>query len=346
MRRLPRNLGGPAGSGAADRVKVLYIGGYSRSGSTLLLRALGEAPGVVAVGELVNIWSRGYGDDQLCGCGEPFTHCAFWSEVSREAFGVPSTGVMASHYRTLQRRVHEFPGYLQLWNPWLRSSGYRKALGEYAEVLTALYRAVARVSESSLVVDSSKLPQFARMLADVPGVELHVVHLVRDSRGSAYSWTRPKVRTEIHWSRQEMQRYNVVRSSAEWDAYNLLFGLDRRRPRSYQLLRYEDLVRAPGEQLAQLAERIDEPTTASALRSTTDEVAFVRSHTVSGNPSRFVSGPTQISGDDAWRTSMPRSQRIAVTAMTAPLLRRYGYPLRPGRASLGEVPTPGSVAKG
>jgi hypothetical protein len=333
------------GASTADRVKVLYIGGYSRSGSTLLLRALAEAPGVVAVGELVNIWSRGYSDDQLCGCGEPFTVCAFWSEVSRAAFGVSSAAVAASHYRSLQRRVHEFPGYLQLWSPWMRNGGFRRSLREYADALTALYRAVAKVSQSSLVVDSSKLPQFARVLAEVPGIELHVVHLVRDSRGSAYSWTRPKVRTEIHWSREEMKRYNVLRSSVEWDAYNLLFGMDRKLPASYMLLRYEDLVRAPGKRLADLAMHIGEPAVAAALSSTSEQVALARSHTVSGNPSRFVSGTTQISGDDTWRNAMPRNQRILVTAMTAPLLRRYGYPIRAGGAPLDEVSGPGPVSK-
>lgn len=305
--------------------KVLYIGGYSRSGSTLLLRVMAEAPGVVAVGELVNIWSRGYVDNQLCGCGEPFLQCPFWNDVSREAFGRASDDVPAHDVLRLQRRVHEFPGYLALWIPPLRRGGYRAALSEYCGVLTSLYRAIASVSGCPLVVDSSKLPQYARLLSEVPDLDLHVVHLVRDSRGSAFSWTRPKVRTEIHWSRQEMERYSVVRSSAEWDAYNVLLSIDHNRPNSYMVMRYEDLVAQPGERLAVLAEHIGEPDIATQLRTTRHEVALAVSHTVSGNPSRFVSGETRISDDDEWRRAMPRRQKAAVTTMTAPLLLRYGY---------------------
>ena len=41
------------------RATVLYIGGMGRSGSTLVDRVLGQAPGVCSVGELVFLWERG-----------------------------------------------------------------------------------------------------------------------------------------------------------------------------------------------------------------------------------------------------------------------------------------------
>jgi hypothetical protein len=55
------------------------------------------------------------------------------------------------------------------------------------------------------------------------------------------------------------------------------------------------------------------------------------SHTVAGNPMRFRTGPTQLRRDDAWRTELPRGRRRLVTALTAPLLARYGYLRRSGR---------------
>jgi hypothetical protein len=317
----------------AEKIKVLYIGGYSRSGSTLLLRVMAEAHGVVAVGELVNIWSRAFEGNQLCGCGQPFRRCPFWSEVSHAAFGITSDEVPAKDLGRLQREVHEYPGYLKLWLPTLRTASYQRALDEYSGIIGSLYRAIAEVSGSRLIIDSSKLPQFARMLSEVPSIELHLVHLVRDSRGTAFSWRRPKVRTEIHWSRQEMKRYSVVRSAAEWDAYNILLSLDRNRPQSYALLRYEDLVRAPGKTLAILAENAGEHAIASELCLTRDEVALNISHTVSGNPSRFISGITQITSDEEWQNSMPPAERLITTAMTAPLLYRYGYPIGTGHRS-------------
>ena len=71
-------------------MKVLYIAGVGRSGSTLLERMLGAVPGSVNTGELNAIFSRVASQDQRCGCGEPFSACAFWA--SRRRRGVRRLG--------------------------------------------------------------------------------------------------------------------------------------------------------------------------------------------------------------------------------------------------------------
>lgn len=318
------------------RMKVVYIGGYSRSGSTMLLRVLGEATTTVAVGELIYIWERGYLGDQLCGCGEPFTRCSFWNEISQAVFDLPSDKVPAAQLAGLQRRIHGYRAFPALWMPPLRSVAYRRDLSEYGDVVRRLYEAVSAVSGARVVLDSSKVPQFARMLSELPELDLHVVHLVRDSRGTAYSWQRQKIRTEIHWTTQAMDRHSLLRSSIEWDIFNLLFGIDGRRPTSYTLIRYEDLVQDPGATLVAVARAIGEERMASELGSTSEEVGLKMSHTVAGNPSRFSSGKTRISADEEWRSAMRRRQQLVVTAATAPLLRHYGYALRAKRESNGQ----------
>ena len=55
--------------------KVLYIGGFGRSGSTLVERILGQLPGFCSAGEIVFLWQRGLIDGQLCGCGVPVPEC-------------------------------------------------------------------------------------------------------------------------------------------------------------------------------------------------------------------------------------------------------------------------------
>jgi len=83
----------PAGEGAdgatapGGEPTVVYITGSGRSGSTLLERALGSAPGLVNVGELFDIFRRDAAQTERCGCGEPFATCPFWAEVARRAFG-------------------------------------------------------------------------------------------------------------------------------------------------------------------------------------------------------------------------------------------------------------------
>src|SRR6185312_11260354 len=92
----PRSGRIPVGSVAAailppevdgTQPRILSIAGAGRSGSTLLAMLLGGLPGCTAVGELRHIWERGVIANRLCGCGEPFHECPFWTAVGREAFG-------------------------------------------------------------------------------------------------------------------------------------------------------------------------------------------------------------------------------------------------------------------
>jgi hypothetical protein len=67
-------------------------------------------------------------------------------------------------------------------------------------------------------------------------------------------------------------------------------------------------------------------------------VTLAPTHSVKGNPDRFRTGPIEIRLDDEWRRAMrPRDRRV-VTALTWPLLLRYGYAA--GRAR-PQPPSPG-----
>src|SRR5215472_10332799 len=83
---------------------VIYIAGSGRSGSTLLERALGELPGVVNVGELMDLFRRTVAHGERCGCGQSFADCPFWAGVGKRAFdGWADDRIAAVHQ--LQARV-------------------------------------------------------------------------------------------------------------------------------------------------------------------------------------------------------------------------------------------------
>ena len=68
-------------------VRVVYLGGLGRSGSTLLERVLGQLPGVCPAGEVVHMWQRGVAENERCGCGKAFGACDFSIKVGKAAFG-------------------------------------------------------------------------------------------------------------------------------------------------------------------------------------------------------------------------------------------------------------------
>ena len=169
--------------------RVVYVGGFGRSGSTLLDRVLAQIGGCVAVGELVHLPQRGLLDDERCGCGVAFSACPFWSEVGVAAFGPAGwASVDAEAIRRQQAALDRNRRIPAMVLPrWGRGSAETEELGAW---FGRVYAAVADVSGASVVVDSSKHASTAFLLRRAPGLDLRVVHLVRDSRGVAYSWSK------------------------------------------------------------------------------------------------------------------------------------------------------------
>lgn len=303
------------------RILILYIGGCGRSGSTLMMRLFAEHTGGPAVGELFHIWRNGYQRDFICGCGVRFSECPFWVEVTRRAFG--DTPVDAERMMELQRRAHGPQTLLSLRFRLLQLPSYRRALAEYTEVLGRLYAAIAETAGSRVIIDSSKSPQLARMLERLPAADVHVVHLVRDSRATAWSWSRVRTEPAVGGTAL-MRRFPAWRSALEWTTNHALFLFDRRQPPSYAVCRYEDFVQDPGAEICRavpwLASRVSN-------RGAGDYV-LSKSHSVTGNPNRFESGPVSITLDSEWEYAMPFRDRWVVTVISAPLLKWFGYSLR------------------
>jgi hypothetical protein len=112
---------------------------------------------------------------------------------------------------------------------------------------------VADVSGASVVVDSSKHASTAFLLRRAPGLDLRVVHLVRDSRGVAYSWAKRVQRPEVTGEGAEMPRYGAGRAAAKWLSYNSLFHLLAATGVPTLPLRYEQLVAEPSRSLGEIA---------------------------------------------------------------------------------------------
>lgn len=309
-------------------IKILYIAGCGRSGSTLMMRLLAEATGGVAVGELFHIWHHGYQENFVCGCGARFLDCPFWSEVHARMVGDGPEGVDADRMSRLQRRVHGPRALLPLRLPFLRSPGYRRAFHEYVDVLSRLYRNIAETAGVNVVIDSSKSPQLARMLELLPDAEIHVVHLVRDSRATAWSWNRIRAEPGAGDSDALMHRYPVWRSAMEWTANHAILLADRRRPSSYTICKYEEFVKDPRAELSRAIPWANGP---SEPHLRTGEYVLQKSHSVTGNPNRFHSGPVAIAADAEWETVMPARDRLIVTLLSWPMLKWFRYPLRKQR---------------
>jgi Sulfotransferase family len=308
----------------AGTTRILYIGGWGRSGSTLLARMLAQVRGMVAVGEVRDIWLRGCLEDRLCGCGVRFYDCDFWSAVGDEAFGGWSEVDPSEMLRV--RSVVDRPWTMPaLLRPGL-SSRLDRGAARYVDVLRRMYEAMSDVSGNGVIVDSSKIPSHGLLLTRIPHADVRVVHLVRDSRGVVFSWQKHVRKPDRPADADEMLRYGAVSASGRYVLYNLLTESLRRAGAPYLRLRYEDLVADPARALQRILRGVGVTRGDAALHFLTDDSVSLRpSHTVDGNPMRFERGPVRLRLDDEWRTNLGRRDRVLVSVLTAPVLARYGY---------------------
>jgi len=300
---------------ADARPVVVYIAGAGRSGSTLLERLLAERLCAVQVGELRMILAaRRWG--VTCECGAELRGCPQWSPIAGSVFGdldAASTKEAEASLRGLasNRSVRRLLRGRTSWS---------QAECAVAERFASLYPEIRRETGVDIIIDSSKTPAYGLMVSDSVEVDLRVVHLVRDSRAVAYSWQRPKPWTED--GEETMQLRAPVTSARMWMVHNIVSAMLARKVHRSTTIRYEDLVANPDGVVTSVI---------LELGLVANEGATPESHGILGNPVRFDKTPRAIRIDDEWRRRLSRRDSTLTTALTWPLLVRYGYSLLPGR---------------
>lgn len=297
---------------ADQRVKVLYIVASQRGGSTIVGRVLGLLPGVAFAGEVRRLWERGVGPDRTCGCGLRLAECPIWSKV---LVGVEAAGIEPGEVPILQREVAPVR---HSWRLTRRLLAARERpdprLQRYALAMSRTFAALAEAYRAEVVIDASKLPGDAAILAGAPGVDPYYLQLVRDPRGVLSS---------------ELRRRSDGGSNRLAGAMEGLGAWALRQDTARQLrsgfpqakvlhLRYEDFVADPSAATGKVAAFLGRPRPSSL--PPTLELPLV--HTPGGPvPARAV----ELREDVRWRRELSRPERALVTALTSPWLIRHGY---------------------
>jgi hypothetical protein len=303
---------------------VLYIAGLGRSGTTLLERALGELDGAVPLGEVVHLWHRGVQLGERCGCGQPFHSCPFWTAVGEAAFGGWSELDVerVEQLRTAIDRSRMIPRLAS----GRMSSALMADLAEYTGYYLAVYAAAAQVSGARVVVDSSKHPSLAYCLRTRRELDLRILHVIRDPRAVAYSWTKRVSRPEATEHDGEwMTQFRPSRTAMLWNGHNLSLRALRRTTTPSMLVRYEDFLVHPADTLRAVA-GWSSLCPVQAWPISDDGIAtLTAAHTVSGNPGRFTVGEVPVVARDGWQSGLSARQRATVTGLTWPVMRTFGY---------------------
>lgn len=295
-------------------LEIIYILSAGRSGSTLLNCLLRRPEGVVAPGEIGLVWQRFLTPHYVCDCGTRFIECAFWRDVLRRAVRATSPATVQrlnqTHWKLTGLRA--LPGLLRHRSADSMDAEHR----EYLQQLTHVYEEISKLSGCPIIIDASKRPLHALLLSMVPSLKVHYIHLVRDSRAVVHSFL-------------QRQKRSAHYLAARWMIINLVCELVVRRRGRHLFMRYEDLCRNPGASLSAIGSFVGSlgPTAAdlNSQAASPCTVVFNPGHGIGGDKIRLRRGAVKISANQEWRAKMKPGDRRVVTALTWPLLARYGY---------------------
>jgi hypothetical protein len=300
-------------------LKVVYVAGMLRSGTTLMSAALGALPGAATMGETVVLWQAA-AERRVCTCLTPLPDCEVWGPVLDEVLSTFPEFHGPSDIHALVTSAIRIRRARRL----ARAPESDRDSQKYAAVLACTYRAFSRVTGASIVVDASKSPAVAALLPLIPGAEPSVVHLIRDPRAVAASEGAAETRSGVDPSLAPPVR-GPLRSALTWDGYNLAADLVARHQRerlTWVRLRYEQFVAAPKQ-------AFDTLTGALGLNADTSpfvgdrELQLPPTHEAAGNPNRFE-GQRRIINPAVGRAgaALRPHERALVSAVTLPVRLR------------------------
>lgn len=309
---------------------VIFLMGFRQSGTTILSSLLGELDGFLNLGEVHNLWGRGSEAWSKCGCGVTVDKCPFWAEILSNGHMTRDSSVDDDSTNldpTVLARLRA--DWLKRWHRRFadRDPAAAEVGDKYAEIMTSIYRRAA-ASGSSVLLDSSKKPAYAALLNRMTGVRSHLVHVIRDPRAGLWSQLRRPSTRSWHGERRSLVLGRVARSWLTANSQSERVARNHVRGSTIRI-RYEDFMEDPKAVLLEIAALVDVvPNTLPLDGSHTALIG--KHHTPGGNARvRFRSGSVQLRLDDEWETLLGPVARTSMTVVTAPLLIRYGYPLRP-----------------
>jgi hypothetical protein len=194
-------------------INIIYIGGYGRSGSTVLDLILGENSEVISTGEICNFLSlTANHDNNLCSCGKSFSKCEFWSKMDlfdRIEPSLKNIGpIFDSNFITLcneKRKMKSKYFYSIFWKNFFLN--------------------LSSDNNCNFIVDSSKTaycqalrPYFLSNMSE--SINIHYIHMYKPL-GSAITSFKKGTNKGIK-NKSKKRVFNVTRSIIGWIFANIV----------------------------------------------------------------------------------------------------------------------------
>jgi len=283
-------------------MKVIYILGDGRSGSTLLDAVLSNTENSISIGEGYRFWRRFYEADTLCSCNEPIDACVLWSGVHAE----------------LQK---EIPNYnpADTWDriQFLLKFKNVKRISEiikgedwqhFNATVKHFYNSIVEISAKNIIIDSSKSVGWLYLLHALNIQELKVIHLERNLQAVANSWKKQITLPEYFDKEVFMPTRSTMRSLKTWLKVKFLAKSIKKKTDSI-FLTYENFIKNPERTFITIE-------TFASVSLPTNHLKYMVGHSIGGNPMRSKgSGTITIQKNKEKFTNLNLIERYILTVI-------------------------------
>jgi len=304
-------------------IKIIYIMGAGRSGSTIVDTVLGNHPQVESVGELINVAKSAWQNAEYCACGKKGNECPYWTEVKKE-FEQKIGKQNIRKFIELQSQF-ESPNFKGFYRLLRERKKITPSFQVYANYTLALFNAIQKVSGKAVIVDSSKLSKRALALAIVPGIDIHIIHLIRDGRGVGWSLKKAYSKNTEVGIQNDIPSRPIWRTTIFWIISNMLstWTIKQIDTNKSIRLRYEDFVTEPEIAIKKIGDLIG-LNFESITKAIQNSKEFVVGHTIAGNRLR-MSGKIRLTLDEEWKHKLPRKDKLLFWILAGWLMNIYQY---------------------
>ncbi len=298
-----------------QKIRYVYILSQRYSGSTLLSFLLGTHPRISTIGERRKFFKHSFLPDEekirTCSCGKPFHQCEHWNAIKKNLLA----RIDMADYSTNPTEFNLFENiYLNRLATetfkWallhkLPFWPFRKKIARLCTFNRILVEEILNIDGGSVFLDSSKTIEHIPFLSLIPEIDLRVIWLTRDPRAQVNSALKYN-RWSVHEAAQNWKK-EMVKNAEILDRLQI----------NHSLLGYEQLCRAPEQEMARLLKFLDLDPTGYSLnfRQQTQHIM--------GNYSMRLGKEVNIMERTEWRDNLSPGQIRVIESVTRDYRSHY-----------------------
>jgi len=276
-----------------NKVKLIYLLGAGRSGTTVMASLLNAHSDIQTAGEMHQFLEH-LAENKKCSCGEYLNFCQTWSKVLSD-LQLDLDSIDSEMDIVLRAEQHR--NILQLMFA-------KKSNEKYLNSQEKIFESVSNTCKNKYVLDSSKYIARYLLLKQSSKISIKGLYIVRDVRGVINSFNK-KVQTP--------------RRPISTILYYLLINFFAQIICWYDSdvikVRYEDFVKKPNIELQRIYNHIFKE---GKIKAELPEV-FDVPHIIGGN--RLKSNKQiKISADNHWKTAITRTKQICYYILAFPIM--------------------------